>query len=62
MSALWGNIKLKIFNYFQEFLTTLKSIDKSLKEIAKCVVKNNRNYGENYYLSTGSWNDKSSNY
>lgn len=48
---------MKILNYFKELLLTLKSIDSSLKEISKCVVKSDRGYGKNTYLSTGHWND-----
>ena len=57
-----------MIKYFRELLATLKSIDKTNKEIkaslddidlnlARCVVKNGRRHGKDHYLVTGHWND-----
>tara|TARA_R110000782_G_scaffold252060_1_gene339777 strand:+ start:28 stop:201 length:174 start_codon:yes stop_codon:yes gene_type:complete len=57
-----------MIKYFRELLATLKSIDKTNKEIkailddidlnlARCVVKNGRRHGTDHYLVTGHWND-----
>lgn len=60
-----------MFSYFKELLTTLKSIDESLKairahsehtsnDIAKlssCVVVANRSYGDRISISTRHWNE-----
>jgi hypothetical protein len=57
-----------MFKYFKELLDTLKSIDKTNKEISinlqnidnnlsKCVVCNKHRHGKNAYLATGHWNE-----
>jgi hypothetical protein len=57
-----------MIKYFKELLNTLKSIDKTNKEISeslqnidsnlsKCVTKNRHRHGTDSYLVTGHWND-----
>jgi len=46
-----------MFKYFKELLSTLKSIDASLKHIASCVKKNHHGHGDQCSISTKHWND-----
>jgi hypothetical protein len=57
-----------MIKYFKELLNTLKSIDKTNKEISenlqnidnnlsKCVISNRHRHGKRSYLVTGHWND-----
>ncbi len=43
--------------YFKDLLVTLKSIDESLKLIAKCVHEGHHRYGDRTSISTKHWND-----
>lgn len=46
-----------MIKYFKELLSVLKSIDKNLKLVIKCVKKDAHSHGDRYSISTKHWND-----
>jgi hypothetical protein len=47
---------MKIIKYFKELLKVLKSIDKSLKKIERCVIDTPA-HGHGKSIKTAHWND-----
>ena len=46
-----------MLKWFKELLETLKSIDRRLERLERCVKENPRSHGSRHYLSTGHWNE-----